>query len=499
MLTLLLACDPSLGWTVASTCEGQVALAVETGDCGSRSGTPTQSTSDGELTIENIEPGLYCLSTLAYVSSDTRSTSTNGFDCRLLDVDSQTRNLPMERSSLVATLTCSEPPVPSAALDTLLEEVAGCSPACDVERCTCSASCVEQGTGECPAPVRGRQLAISDNFVCALAVDSRGLSCWGTGLAPGTHLGAALGEAPGVARYFDVDTLRVDPPTEEDDRRIFTMAADEDRLCFNLRKSIECVDVQTHSLASEVVDATAPTRIAVSSNVFCVGEANPNCVASGDDMPARFLDSAFRGGNEVTGTSGEICSIVGGQVVCATPTRLPPRRCTDRSCPSGLICVEQERGESVCQTPPIDLPVTIALDSGWGRNCVVTSMRDVRCWESGELSPRTVQREAEGELKALDVSVGEDHICVLRNEGGVECGRLSLSGDEYRFASAELLDVENVGDFVAGPDGVSCVIRLDDSAVVCSQLADFVVDGTPSPLLGIGNTSTLDPNPPVCP
>lgn len=514
LLGLLIACEPSLGWTVTSICtEGEIGVAVETGDCGSRSGLALQSAAGGDaLDVDDLDPGLYCLSTLAFERSEGRDRENNGFTCRLLDVDSQTRDLPAERDALVANVSCEAPPIPTAALDTLLQEVAGCCPECDVRRCTCSASCqpdpVDGRCGGCPSPVQARSLVMADHFACALALDRRALHCWGDGEARGALLGDRLGEAPGVAHRFDVASLRVLPPSPDvgPDDHIFAMAADQDRLCFNLRKSVECVGEFSFRLEQEERDLSAPFRIAVSGPDFCIGEARPVCRRGADET--RYFGAHYRSASELTGTGGEVCALVAGDVYCSPSQGMAVvgEACgPTRPCPEGSRCTSQCDGEGCmrawrCSPDPLELPIAaFALDSGWNRHCVVTALRDVFCAEvGGRAAP--VLREDASPLKALDVSVGDGQLCVLGTDGRLACGRLALREGGYLFDRSEVFPVANVSQFAAGPDGVSCAIRVEDSTVVCHQLAAFVEDGhPPSPLLGTANTSALESTPPVCP
>ncbi|MFK7989869.1 MAG: hypothetical protein AB8I08_27870 [Sandaracinaceae bacterium] len=527
MAFALLACEPAFGWTVST--DGQepedarFAVAISSGDCGERGaatfGEPLAP--DGSPSAPPLEPGAYCFEALGYVQAEV-SPETNGFACRTLAVARETRRLPRDRDPLDSRLVFgdSDPAEPDAGpspdpsqllegTDALLRDVVGCNPACDVERCVCSRSCRDEAPA-CPAPVQVRSLVMGDHFVCGLTRDRSGLLCWGDGEGgppsdPDFGLSEGLAEQVGVARYFSVEELL--GPFAEDLLRggpasILAFDASGDNLCINTERFTRCLGRSPFN--DEGGGPTAPSRVVTGDSLFCIGESTGICFVYGElgstttaSAVGMATPSLFDGVQELVAEGDYVCGVVNGVIRCAT------RAAPCGSCDVHSIC-DVDLG--LCRADDIRVPLSrfFRLAAGGGRVCGVTSARGVHCFTLGEeqprIGPRPLQHEPDGAfLRALDVSLGDAHFCVRRPEGDVQCAPHPAEGHDVPTLTP--FPAENIDSFEAGPDGITCAVLSETQEVVCHQLPEFVEDGPPHPLLGVGHTRirTLDEHRPVCP
>lgn len=500
----LVGCTPSFAWEVQSDCEDEEVLygiAIEGGDCGSVSGEVlfSQDLSAGDAMappVAALEPSTYCFESFAYRADRRVSARSNGFDCRFDALVRETRSLPSERSPIEAALSCAEPPAVATETDALLASVAGCCPTCDVERCVCSAACdidrVDAGCASaCPSPARVRNLVATDHYVCGLAQDRSGLVCWGDGLGGPPSLRAAMAEAPGVALTFSA--LALSAETEgltERDFAIENFDAEGDTLCFSTREDLVCVD----DFARPVRDGSR--QLAVSASRVFVGGAGARRVIDADAVQ-ELTFSVGTGLTNFVGLEGRLCVLSGLDLVCAG---VDMRTCREGCLPfTACGCtIDVDPGCRMTPCRPQDILKAVDITAGWGVGCAIAADRTVACWTLDEEFLAPLQTEDGEHVVALEVTVGEHHVCIVTPSEGVQCGLLERRDGAFSLVATRPFDVGIIDELEAGPDGVTCAIRSEDGTVVCEQLAEFQEEAS-SPLRGVGNTSTLPEARPVCP
>lgn len=517
---VLLGCAPSLDWSVDSTCEGaSVAVAIESGDCGSASGVPGVAFTDVQdpmaramASFGEQDTGRQCFETFAYHMG--RRDDLNGHQCRVAAADIRTLLLPDDRGQHQSALECAtEPPGQGAGPplhDALLRNVVGCCPECDVARCVCSGGCdfmapadppteesdlrADHCAAACQPPVRVRSLVATDTFVCGAALDGRGIWCWGRGGPP--TIAAALEGSGGAAVHVPIESLSAGSMLTSE--VLLKLDAEGERLCFGSDLGPECVDEGV--VATGVSGIGTPSHIAVTGDRLCFGETQVYCVNAFAPGSPIEIGLRTRGTSRIVGSQGSVCAIVGGEVLCGGSDCDSPSMGRARLCPMRQLTLP-EPPEAREQNPVPQ--VAIRLAAGWGRACVVLGSRDLACWDLTDptAQPARVTWDRPGPLNALDVSVGESHLCFRSADSKrVECGALVREGAGYRLENPQLVESRPVREILAGPDGLSCVVRQEDDQVVCQYPPGLSVGEDPT-LLGLRNTRDLptDPFRPVCP
>lgn len=454
-----------------------LALAIEPAPCGDRAEVAA-TVAIGEPLTEPLTPGRYCVDAVAYLRDDDAGI------CRLLGVARENRRLPSERDPLELSIGCA---APTATLgDDLLAGVAGCTGACDVERCVCAGSC-DPGDplATCAPPIDVDRLVMGDHFGCGLDRDRRRLWCWGD-----EEMGAALGGVrapPGVA-------VEVWPLDESDE--YVAIDAGPDVLC-----------VRTATGQTRCGDGSEPTSdlrlrglFAVGDGFVCRGyETNLRCSEIG---VAAFDRPVFDEPIVAQASAGldTVCGVTSTGIVCRAPL-LDDVDCADGTCwwrmATALVPTRREDAAE---------DAWARIDLGWGRGCATTVTGRLVCWsERAPVGGLPAPRETVGgewvatsvELGTLadsarEVSVGTEHLCVRRLDD-VVCGVLTMRALRADFERSESFPGEGaITSFVAGPHGISCAVRVVDgvSRVECFQLAGFTGGEA---LLGHGHTRDLVP------
>lgn len=478
-LALCVACAPTvpIGVSLDPCIESgvEVAIALETGPCEARASV-TRVAGPGE-SLGSVSPGSYCIDALAYRRDDASHV------CRLDGLHRENRRFPDDRHAVTLAVDCTLAAPDDT--DDLLAQVAGCNGACDHDRCVCLGGCdIGDPSAACPAPVLVEHIVMGDHYACGLALDHRSFWCWGD-----DQMGEATDGTSGTA-----GTARTVFPMDAGANEYVVYDGGPAMLCTQAANGdARCGPHVTHA-EGRLVRALD----AVGEGFLCRGEsAQIGCwgLAPGTAgvLPFAF-PSALSAGRSM------VCGLVAGTVYCATPLE---------GCPTGGCwwgeddcAIDADPGVSECTAlvPPIDPTRAragfIDVDLGWDRGCAADTYGRLICWseQGGDPIGLPVPRLVPGRPVALatpiqgfggedetawarEVSVGVEHVCVRRH-GVVECGVIEQVGEDFVFARRETFPGDGaIGDFAAGPHGISCAVRAVEGApsrVECFQLAGFV-------------------------
>lgn len=496
------ACSPELsislgvrdgGCESSSLVSGRsAALVVTAGACG-EPGAPIASVTALPGAVPSLAPGSYCLSALSYVRDTSASV------CRLLALDRETRTLPEARDPVSLDLACDDASSPMH--DPLLFAGAGCNGACDVSRCVCTGACdVTLASSSCPDPVDATELAIGDEYVCALDTMRRRVRCWGDG----------VDDAVGLL-HDDETTMRAPDDTPTVAAEVITRRPDQASLdLFVGSDSFLCGNTATMPTDAGLrlrcgdwfFDQTVVVRARIAAagrDFFCSGQRASVCRFANDARSPVSLPLEYP--IQLAAGSDVVCVLGGGGIQCLDPWACPVDSPTCAATgpfirpPEALVGNDADPGWFV-------------MDAGWDRACAIDGRGRTACWGlvddnadglpvppsgSGAVwQPRLITDMGAGVeplgIRAREVSVGAEHICLRLDAGGVACGVLEAVPRGLRLSRVERFPGdEEVRAFAAGAHGVTCAVRpaLRGTRVECFQLAGFEGGNA---MLGRGHT-----------
>jgi alpha-tubulin suppressor-like RCC1 family protein len=123
----------------------------------------------------------------------------------------------------------------------------------------------------------------------------------------------------------------------------------------------------------------------------------------------------------------------------------------------------------------------VAVTAGWTHTCILTEEGGVKCWgrnKNGELGDGTTQRSSEpvdvSGLKSgvIAIAAGDDHTCAVTAQGGVKCwgynnfGQLGDGTTETRNSPVDVLKLGGEATAVAAGTAHSCALT-SESEVMC--------------------------------
>jgi hypothetical protein len=497
-LCLLGACSAHVSWhtdatgdACGATAETELTRAISSGDCAESAGALVWVERDDGAAIPALGPGEHCFTALEHQTGAIGA----GHACRAIAIARDTRRLPEERGEVALTTACAPR---SALTDALLAELASCNAQCDVERCICSAACdvgctdAEACDVRCPLPIDLASVVIGGAFACGIARDRASVVCWGEGDAAPLAL-AGWGETfePGVAAAV---------LTRPEGEQILALDASELGLClWTDRGAMICADDRaTYESTTDARNA----GLTVGRGFLCGGESIVVCVdtATGRPAGAPLISTDIRFPDRIEAGGTHVCALVQGRIYCWTPLATLPASCgASTPCPELYGCVERALGDR-CE--PVPLPFSAIgtwtdIDLGWDHACAINVIGELWCWGWSSADPDawpSSPTEVAGVEGAREVSVGEEHVCVRQVGGAVRCMVPITTGSALSIGDSTLFPGPGaVESFAAGPDGVTCGVKLVDgerSRVECWSLETAV---GPRGLLGRAHTRDLEP------